>query len=52
MVRRYAPAGDNQGSARLVFRAIPGAAGHPRQINLVVFEKRSGKPLQALGLGC
>ncbi len=52
VVRQYVPAGDYQGSARLVFRAIPDAPGHPRQINLVVFDKRSGKPLQALGLGC
>lgn len=52
VVRQYVPAGDYQGSARLVFRAIPGAEGHPRQINLVVFDKRSGKPLQALGLVC
>lgn len=27
---------------------IPASAGHPRQVNLVVFEKQSGRPLQAL----
>ena len=52
MVRQYVPAGDYQGPARLVLRAIPAEAGHARQINLVVFEKSSGKPLQALSLGC
>ena len=52
VVRQYVPAGDYQGPARLVLRAIPVEAGHARQINLVVFEKSSGKPLQALSLGC
>ena len=52
VVRQYVPAGDYQGPARLVLRAIPAEAGHARQINLVVFEKSSGKPLQALSLGC
>lgn len=52
VVRQYVPAGDYQGPARLLFRAVPGEAGHPRQVNLVVFDKASGKPLQALSLGC
>ena len=52
VVRQYVPAGDYQGSARLVLRAVPGEAGHARQVNLVVFDKPSGKPLQALSLGC
>jgi hypothetical protein len=33
-------------------RAVPGEAGHARQVNLVVFDPRTGKPLQALSLGC
>ena len=52
VVRKYVPAGDYQGPAKLVFRAVPGEAGHPRQVNLVVFDKASGKPLQALSVGC
>lgn len=52
VVRQYVPAGDYQGAARLVLRAVPGDAGHPRQVNLVVFDKASGRPLQALSLGC
>ena len=52
VVRQYVPAGDYQGAGRLVLRAVPGEAGHARQVNLVVFDKPSGKPLQALSLGC
>lgn len=52
VVRQYVPVGDYQGSAKLVFRAVPAQAGHPRQVNLVVFDKLSGKPLQALSVGC
>ena len=52
VVRQYVPAGDYQGNAKLVFHAIPGEPGHARQVNLVVFDKRSGKPLQALSVGC
>ena len=52
VVRQYVPAGDYQGAARLVFRAVTGEAGHPRQVNLVVYEKASGKPLQALSVSC
>jgi hypothetical protein len=52
VVRQYVPAGDYQGAATLTLRAVPGEAGHPRQVNLVVFDKASGKPLQALSLGC
>ncbi|MFC5499885.1 DUF1223 domain-containing protein [Caenimonas terrae] len=52
VVRQYVPAGDYQGAARLVLRAVPGEAGHPRQVNLVVYDKATGKPLQALSIGC
>ena len=30
----------------------PTAAGHPRQVNLVVLDAATGRPLQALKLGC
>jgi hypothetical protein len=52
VVRQYVPVGDYQGASTLVLRAWPASAGHPRQVNLVVFDKASGKPLQALGVGC
>jgi hypothetical protein len=52
VVRQYVPVGDYRGAAKLAFRAVPGEAGHPRQVNLVVFDKASGKPLQALSVGC
>ncbi|MBY0469510.1 MAG: DUF1223 domain-containing protein [Burkholderiaceae bacterium] len=31
---------------------VTAAGGHPRQINLVVFEADSGRPVQAVKLGC
>lgn len=52
VVRQYVPAGDYRGPANLVLRALPAQPQHPRQVNLVVFDKDSGKPLQALSLGC
>lgn len=52
VVRQYVQAGDYQGPARLTLRAVPGEPGHPRQVNLVVYDKASGKPLQALSVGC
>lgn len=52
VVRQYVPAGEYRGPSRLLLRAIPGEPGHGRRVNLVVFEPRTGKPLQALGLAC
>jgi hypothetical protein len=52
VVRQYVPSGDYQGPARLVLHAVPGEAGHARQVNLVVYDKASGKPLQALSVSC
>ena len=52
VVRQYVPVGDYSGAQRLSFRAIAGEAGFARQVNLVVFERPSGKPLQALSLSC
>lgn len=52
VVRQYVSAGTYSGAAKLNLRAIAADAAHPRQINLVVFEPRSGKPLQALSIGC
>jgi hypothetical protein len=52
VVRQYVPAGDHRGPAPLTVRTIPAQAGHPRQVNLVVFDPKSGRTLQALSLGC
>ncbi|MBI2770785.1 MAG: DUF1223 domain-containing protein [Burkholderiales bacterium] len=52
VVRQYVQAGEYKGPSRLVLRAVPGEASHARQVNLVVFEPKTGKPLQALSLGC
>ena len=52
VVRQYVPAGDYRGPSRLTLRAVPLQPAHPRQVNLVVFEPKSGRPLQALSLGC
>lgn len=55
VVRQYTQAGIYQsGSApqTLAFRSIAATPGHERQINLVVYEPQSGKPLQALSLQC
>ena len=52
VVREYVAVGSYRGAARLNFRAIAVDPRHPRQVNLVVFERSSGKPLQALSVGC
>jgi hypothetical protein len=52
VVRQYVPAGDYRAAAKLTLRTVPATAGHPRQVNLVVFEPKSGRTLQALSLGC
>lgn len=55
VVRQYTPAGEYKSSntaQKLIFRSIPPAPGHPRQVNLVVFDTRTGATLQALSLQC
>lgn len=56
VVRQYTPAGDykSEGSApqKLVFRSIAATPGHERQVNLVVFDPKTGKTLQAASLQC
>jgi hypothetical protein len=52
VVRQYVPAGEYRGASRITLRAIAAQPSHPRQVNLVVFDPKSGKPLQALSLGC
>ncbi len=52
VVRQYVPVGDYKGTHRLTLRAVQNEPGHPRQVNLVVFDPRTGKPLQALSMEC
>jgi hypothetical protein len=52
VVRQYVPAGDHRGAAQLTLRTIPARAQNPRQVNLVVFDPKNGRTLQALSLGC
>ncbi len=60
VVRQYTPAGDytisDKGGAdapqKLSFRSIASTPGHERQVNLVVFEPKTGNTLQALSLQC
>ncbi|MES2412909.1 MAG: DUF1223 domain-containing protein [Pseudomonadota bacterium] len=56
VVRQYTTAGDYKTAGatpqKLSFRSIAATPGHPRQVNLVVFDTASGKTLQAVSLQC
>ena len=52
VVRQYVPAGDRRGAAQLTLRAIPLQKDHARQVNLVVYDPKNGRTLQALSLAC
>ena len=56
VVRQYTAAGnytaDPKSPQRLTWRSIAAIPGHARQINLVVFDPKTGKPLQAVSAGC
>lgn len=56
VVRQYVPLGQFSGEQALKFSSLAPTvtAGkvHPRQINLVITDSKSGKTLQALSLGC
>ena len=56
VVRQYTQAGEYKTSEaapqKLAFRSIAATPGHPRQVNLVVFDTKSGKTLQAVSLQC
>ncbi len=60
VVRQYVPLGSFNGAQTLKFSSLAPTAmtgkeagkAHPRQINLVVTDSKSGKTLQALSLGC
>ena len=56
VVRQYNAAGDFSAGAKspqkLVWRSIAPTPGHTRRVNLVVFDTRSGKTLQAVSAMC
>ena len=56
VVRQFTPAGEyktaDTAAQKLGFRSITATPGHERQINLVVFEPKTGKTLQAVSLQC
>ena len=52
VVRQYVDAGQYRGTQTLKLRPIAATPGHPQQVNLVVVETKSAKPLQALSLAC
>ena len=52
VVRQYVQAGQYRGAQKLSLRAVPQDGTHPRRVNLVVVEPRSGTPMQALSLAC
>ena len=52
VVRQYSVAGAYTGASKLTLNTLPASAANPRQINLVVFDTKTGLPLQALSMGC
>ncbi len=56
VVRQYTPAGDYTTSGadgqKLTLRSIAPTPGHERQVNLVVYDKKTGGTLQAISLQC
>ncbi|MBC7604375.1 MAG: DUF1223 domain-containing protein [Ramlibacter sp.] len=52
VVRQYVPLGEYMGASKVTLRSIAPDPAHARQVNLVVFDPKTGKPLQALSLGC
>ncbi len=52
VVRQYVPVGQYSGAQTLRFDALAPKPGHPRQVNLVVYDPSSLRTLQALSLGC
>jgi hypothetical protein len=56
VVRQYTAVGDYpvdpKAPQKLTWRSIAATPGHARQINLVVFDAKTGKTLQAVSAGC
>lgn len=54
VVRQYTPVGDYAAGAlqKLNLRSVAATPGHARQINLVVFDPKTGKTIQAVSANC
>ena len=54
VVRQYTPVGDYSAasSQKLSLRGVATTPGHERQVNLVVFDPKTGKTLQAVSANC
>lgn len=54
VVRQYTPVGDYNASApqKLSLRAVSATPGHERQVNLVVFDAKTGATIQAVSASC
>jgi hypothetical protein len=56
VVRQYTQVGDyplaTKTPQKLTWRSVAATPGHPRQINLVVYDPKTGKTLQAVSASC
>ena len=54
VVRQYTPVGDYNSASpqKLSLRSVAATPGHERQVNLVVFDPKTGKTLQAVSANC
>jgi hypothetical protein len=54
VVRQYTPVGDYSGATpqKLILRGVARTPGHERQVNLVVFDPKTGKTIQAVSANC
>ena len=54
VVRQYTPVGDYSAASpqKLNLRGVAATPGHERQVNLVVFDPKTGKTLQAVSANC
>jgi hypothetical protein len=52
VVRQYVPLGNYTGAQRLKLSTLSANDKNPRQINLVITDSKTGKPLQALSALC
>ena len=52
VVRQYVPLGNYSGAQKLKLSTLAGNDKNPRQINVVITDTKTGKPLQALSAGC
>jgi hypothetical protein len=54
VVRQYTPVGDYSATSpqKLTLRGVAATPGHERQVNLVVFDPKTGKTIQAVSANC